>query len=136
MHFQRLEQFLFNNREPGPTLPSLDRAALGDRSPLECIIEARSPILAACTSRVLPVDLDQEFALGEQIPKMLGIAKHPELRDMYFGNYEKVVYISQVATPDLIAKAELAAEKLGLAFEHRPVGYGDLATSLDARFPA
>ena len=33
------------------------------------------------------------------------------------------------------AKAELAADKLGLAFEHRPVGYGDLAISLDERFP-
>ena len=69
------------------------------------------------------------------IMKGLGIAKHPELRDMYFGNYKKVVYISQIATPDLIAKAELAADKLGLAFEHRPVGYGDLAISLDERFP-
>ncbi len=70
------------------------------------------------------------------IMKGLGIARHPELRDMYFGNYEKVVYISQVATPALIAAAEAAAVKLNLAFEHRPVGYGDLAVELDNRFPA
>ena len=70
------------------------------------------------------------------IMKGLGIARHPELRDMYFGNYEKVVYISQVPTPALIAAAEAAAAKLNLAFEHRPVGYGDLAVALQARFPA
>jgi len=65
----------------------------------------------------------------------LGIAKHPELRDMYFGNYRKVVYISQVPTPALIAKAEAAAERLSLAFEHRLVGYGDLAVVLEQQFP-
>lgn len=69
------------------------------------------------------------------IIKGLGIDRHPELRDMYFGNYEKVVYISQVSTPELIEKAKSAAKMLGLAFEHRPVGYGDLAISLDKRFP-
>lgn len=70
------------------------------------------------------------------IMKGLGIDRHPELRDLYFGNYEKVVYISQTPTPQLIEAAEAAAGKLGLAFEHRPVGYGDLARALDDRFPA
>lgn len=68
------------------------------------------------------------------IMKGLGIEKHPELRDMYFGNYEKIVYLSQIATPELITKAENCAKKLGLAFEHRPVGYGDLERSLEAQF--
>lgn len=68
------------------------------------------------------------------IMKGLGIEKHPELRDMYFGNYEKIVYLSQVATPELIAKAEICAKKLSLAFEHRAVGYGDLGQSLEAQF--
>ena len=70
------------------------------------------------------------------IVKGLGIDRHPELRDVYFGNYEKVVYISQAPTEDLIAKARSAAVKLDLAFEHRPVGYGDLAVSLNTQFPA
>lgn len=69
------------------------------------------------------------------IVKGLGLDRHPELRDMYFGNYRKVVYISQVPTPALIAKAEAAAERLSLAFEHRPVGYGDLAVVLEQQFP-
>jgi hypothetical protein len=69
------------------------------------------------------------------IVKGLGLDRHPELRDMYFGNYRKVVYISQVPTPALIAKAEAAAERLSLTFEHRPVGYGDLAVVLEQQFP-
>jgi hypothetical protein len=60
----------------------------------------------------------------------LGIDKHPELEAMYFGNYRRVVYLSQTDDPDLLAMAERAAERLGLAFEHRHTGYGDLATSI------
>lgn len=69
------------------------------------------------------------------IVKGLGLDRHPELRDVYFANYEKVVYLSQVPDDALIAKARLAADKLCLGFEHRPVGYGDLKASLDSRFP-
>ena len=60
----------------------------------------------------------------------LGLDRHPELLPMYFGNYEKVVYLSQLPTPETIAAAEAAANQLGLAFEHRPVGFGDLARAV------
>lgn len=60
----------------------------------------------------------------------LGLDRHPELRDMYFGEYERVVYLSQAPTADLLARAEAASRRLGLAFEHRPVGYGDLERRL------
>jgi len=56
----------------------------------------------------------------------LGLDRHPELRDDYFGNYEKVVYLAQTDDPDLTAKAAAAARRLGLAFERRFVGFGDL----------
>lgn len=69
------------------------------------------------------------------ILKGLGLDRHPELRDMYFAHYEKVVYLSQRPTPELVRQAEAAAEKLQLTFEHRPVGYGDLAVALENRFP-
>ncbi|MDH3498648.1 MAG: DUF1638 domain-containing protein [Acidimicrobiia bacterium] len=62
----------------------------------------------------------------------LGIIDHPELRDAYFGNYTRLVYLSQVPSAGLLARAQAAAELLGLAFEHRPVGYGDLGTSLES----
>jgi hypothetical protein len=60
----------------------------------------------------------------------LGLDRWPHLRDDYFGNYKRLVYLSQIETPDLIHRARAAASRLGLGFEHRPVGYGDLATSL------
>ena len=67
------------------------------------------------------------------IIKGLGLDRHPELRDAYFGNYRKVVYLSQSPTPELIAKAEQAAVALALEFEHRHVGYGDLETMLNSK---
>jgi hypothetical protein len=46
---------------------------------------------------------------------------------MMFGNYEKIVYLAQTDDPALEAKARAGAERLGLAFEMRRTGYGDLA---------
>jgi hypothetical protein len=62
----------------------------------------------------------------------LGIDRHPELEATYFGNYRRVVYLSQTDDPELLAMARAAADRLGLAFEHRHTGYGELATSLQA----
>ena len=62
----------------------------------------------------------------------LGLARHPELRDMYFGNYERVVYLAQTNDPALDAAAEAAAARLGLAYERRQTGYGDLAPTIAA----
>jgi hypothetical protein len=60
----------------------------------------------------------------------LGLDRHPELLPQYFGNYERIVYLSQAPTSDLLARAEAAASRLGLAFMHRPVGYGDVPGAL------
>jgi hypothetical protein len=60
----------------------------------------------------------------------LGLDRHPELRDAYFGHYEKLVYLAQTDDPALDAKARDAAARLGLAYERRRTGYGDLATTL------
>ncbi|SFR38318.1 Protein of unknown function [Yoonia tamlensis] len=62
----------------------------------------------------------------------LGLSKHPQLRDMYFGNYEKLVYQAQVENPELVEKAKECADRLGLAFEYRFTGYGDLKNTLNA----
>ncbi len=63
--------------------------------------------------------------------KPMGLDRHPELRDMYFGNYTKLVYQAQVNDPALDAKAEDCARRLGLAYERRFTGYGDLAVTLE-----
>ncbi|WP_018240072.1 DUF1638 domain-containing protein [Ensifer sp. BR816] len=60
----------------------------------------------------------------------LGLDRHPELRDMYFGHYRKLVYLSQVEDEALQEKARGAAAYLGLAYEYRFTGYGDLSRSL------
>ncbi len=60
--------------------------------------------------------------------KPMGLDRHPQLRDTYFGNYTKLVYQAQTNDPALDAKAEDCARRLGLAYERRFTGYGDLAT--------
>lgn len=60
------------------------------------------------------------------IIKSLGLDRYPELRDDYFGHYEKVVYLAQTDDEGLTEKAKAAADRLGLAFERRFVGFGDL----------
>ena len=62
--------------------------------------------------------------------KAMGLDRHPDLRDMYFGNYEKLVYQAQTDDPALTAKARDCADRLGLTFERRFTGYGDLETAL------
>jgi Protein of unknown function (DUF1638) len=56
----------------------------------------------------------------------LGLDRHPELLPDYFGNYEKLIYLAQAPDPQLERKAKAAALRLGLAYEHRPTGYGGL----------
>ena len=62
--------------------------------------------------------------------KPLGLDKHPELIKDYFGNYEKLVYIAQTDDPELDKVAEKAAKLLGLIYERRATGYGDLTDEL------
>ena len=57
----------------------------------------------------------------------LGLDRHPELRDMYFGAYRRVVLLSQAPDPALVAQARAAAARLGLTFIHRPVGRDGLS---------
>jgi len=64
------------------------------------------------------------------VTRPLGLDRHPELRDMYFGNYTKLVYQAQTDDPALTELARGHAAKLGLAFERRMTGYGDLAGEL------
>ena len=66
--------------------------------------------------------------------KPLGLDRHPQLRDTYFGHYRKLVYLSQTDDPQLLDSAARAAARLELDFEHIRCGYGELETGLAARF--
>jgi Protein of unknown function (DUF1638) len=61
----------------------------------------------------------------------LGLDRYPELRDDYFGNYERVVWLAQAPTERLQEKAERAAEALGLPLEIRPTGDSGLERALE-----
>ncbi len=60
----------------------------------------------------------------------LKLDRHPELRDMVFGNYTKIVYLAQTEDAELQAKAKWAADYLKLDYEYRFTGYGDLQPEL------
>ena len=59
------------------------------------------------------------------VMKGMGLRQHPQLRDMYFGNYKRVLYIAQTKDPALLNKACDAAAMLALDFDYRFTGYGE-----------
>ena len=61
----------------------------------------------------------------------LGLDRHPELLPLYFGNYRKLVHLAQTDDAALQAKARNAAQRLGLDYEYRFTGYGELAGFLE-----
>ena len=64
------------------------------------------------------------------VVRPLGLDRHPELVGDVFGNYRRLLYLAQTEDETLTARAREAAERLGLAFERRFTGYGELAPSL------
>ena len=60
----------------------------------------------------------------------LGLDRHPELLPQYFGNYRRLLYLAQTENEDLRTRARAAANRLGLEYEERRTGYGDLLPSL------
>ncbi len=62
--------------------------------------------------------------------KPMGFDKHPELIPMMFGNYETLVYLAQTEDAELDRLAQEGAKRLGLKFERRFTGYGDLQKAM------
>lgn len=67
--------------------------------------------------------------------KGLGLDKHPELLADYFGNYTRLLYLAQTKDPKLEQKAQKAAERLGLKYEYRFTGYGELGDFITSAGP-
>ena len=83
---------------------------------------------ADCTSFFLTDFLTRHF--DRLVWQGLGLDRHAELLELYFGNYERLVYLAQTEAPELQDRAREIAGRLHLAYELRRVGYGDLETAL------
>ncbi|MFQ5562332.1 MAG: DUF1638 domain-containing protein [Parvularculaceae bacterium] len=64
--------------------------------------------------------------------KGLGLDRFPHLMDDYFGNYRNLVYLAQTEDARLMEAGAAAAERLGLQYVYRFVGYGELAGAIKA----
>lgn len=62
----------------------------------------------------------------------LGLDRRPELRDEYFGNYKRVLWLAQRPTLGTKLAAERAAAALDLPLEIRQVGDAGLERALEA----
>ena len=65
------------------------------------------------------------------VMRELGLDRHPELRDDYFGNYTRVLWLAQRPTLGTKLAAERAAAALGLPLEVREVGDAGLERALE-----
>ena len=63
--------------------------------------------------------------------KPLGLDKHPELREMYFAHYDRALYLAQTKDEELEKLAKNAADFLGLEYDYRYTGYGDLTKAVE-----
>jgi hypothetical protein len=66
------------------------------------------------------------------VTRGLGLDRHPELAVEYFRHYRKLVYLAQSPAADAREQARQIAGRMGLEFEYRLTGYGELGSRLSA----
>jgi hypothetical protein len=65
----------------------------------------------------------------------LGLDRHPELRDDYFGHYTRMVWLAQEPDDELHALAQRAADRIGLPLTVVPTGLGGLERAIAELVP-
>lgn len=65
----------------------------------------------------------------------VGLDRRADMVQFVFGNYRKLVYLAQTRDPELEAVAPQIAARLGLAYEYRFTGYGDMEVFMRAATP-
>jgi hypothetical protein len=94
---------------------------------------ATAPLFAALAEAELGTFYLTDFLLRHferLVIRGLGLDRHPELFDAYFGNYRKLVYLAQSADAAAQQQARAIAARMGLQYEYRETGYGTLETTL------
>ena len=66
------------------------------------------------------------------VTRGLGLDRYPQLAGEYFRNYRRLVYLAQSASPGAEQQARQIAQRMGLNFEYRFTGLGELGTRLTA----
>jgi len=69
-------------------------------------------------------------SFARTVEQELGLDRWPELRDAYFGEYTRVVWLAQEPTAELRTLAEAAAARIGLPLSVVPTGHGGLESAL------
>jgi hypothetical protein len=64
------------------------------------------------------------------VTRGLGLDRHPELAGEYFRNYRRLTYLAQSERQESRARAQAIADALGLEFQYRFTGYGELGRTL------
>ena len=72
-------------------------------------------------------------SFARTVLRELGLDRHPELRDAYFANYTRIVWLAQEPDDELHALAEHAAAQLGLPLTVVPTGDAGLRAALRAQ---
>jgi Protein of unknown function (DUF1638) len=113
----------------------LDRSGIARLAGEHCYdVFARADVRAALEEEpgtyVLTDFLARTFE--HTVLRELGLDRHPELRDAYFGNYTRVLWLAQHPTPATRAAAERAAAALGLPLVERAVGDAGLERALES----
>ena len=65
------------------------------------------------------------------VMKGMKLREYPQLRDMYFGNYTRFLYLAQIEDKQLYEKAVRAAAELDLRFDYRFTGYGEFSQFIE-----